>query len=527
MALPNDIIYDILPQLHDDMRTLYRCLLVNRLWCRITVPILWCRPFTISSKPFTNKHRTSRTLIIQTYVSCLNQDELAYLIPYRIDFLDIRPTLFPYEKYLQELSDNAIDKGVKGWFQGKKLTFPFVEYDHRAEALTYSLWRMFMRQCVKIQSVSIMPLYVRSGISNVPNFSDSMSALSHVRSFTCRIDWSDSAEKYQKTIQLLQKLELVCKKITHMKVYIHEKADPGVLNAIVQIIRVQKGIKEVSFKNNMILKGNLYQFRPLLVPVMESQAKYVTSLAFRSVKFNEISIVALAGFHSLESLCLQKCRNMTIEHSIMLSTASFRLKFLSLLRNSWSNSITAALIAKAGVTLQQMVLDNVCTETTQAALDHCPNLTILYIEVSVYNYSLITWIGSTKIQQLEISFGGIFRLSTEDTTKSLQLLREHLPTSVVYLKLDGLYISNEAFTDFINNCKAPLSTLIISIDCYHDFEESALTVLNFASKRKTLKKYGNYDSNRYVQNVSIRELEKHGIKILNTYDIKSLSSKAF
>ncbi|CAG8681955.1 30380_t:CDS:1, partial [Racocetra persica] len=172
MPLPDDIIYDILPHLHDDMRTLYRCLLVNRLWCRITVPILWRRPFTISSKPFTNKHRTSRTLIIQTYVSCLNQDELAYLIPYKIDFLDIQSTLFPYEKYLQELSDNAIDKGVKGWFQVKKLIFPFVEYDHRAEAITYALWRMFMRQCVKIQSVSIMPLYVRSGISNVPNFSD-------------------------------------------------------------------------------------------------------------------------------------------------------------------------------------------------------------------------------------------------------------------------------------------------------------------------------------------------------------------
>ncbi|KAF0461295.1 hypothetical protein F8M41_000433 [Gigaspora margarita] len=277
----------------------------------------------------------------------------------------------------------------------------------------------------------------------------------------------------------------------------------------------------------MILKGNLYQFRPLLVPVMESQANYVTSLAFRSVKFNDVSIIALAGFHSLESLCLQKCRNMTKEHSVMLSAASFRLKFLSLLRNPWSNSITAALIAKAGVNLQQMVLDNVCTETTQAALDHCPNLTILYIEVSVYNYSLITWIGSTKIQQLEVSFGGIFRLSTEDTTKSLQLLGEHLPTSVVYLKLDGLYISNEAFTGFIDNCKAPLSTLIISIDCYHDFEESILTVLDFVSKHKTLKKYGNYDNNRYVQNMSIRELENRGIKILNTYDIKSLSSKVF
>ncbi|CAG8669875.1 4176_t:CDS:1, partial [Scutellospora calospora] len=228
---------------------------------------------------------------------------------------------------------------------------------------------------------------------------------------------------------------------------------------------------------------------------MESQANYVTSLAFRSVKFNDASIAALAGFYSLESLCLQKCRNMTKEHSVTLSAASFRLKFLSLLRNSWSNSITAALIAKAGVNLQQMVLDNVCSETTQAALNHCPNLNILYIEVSVYNYSLITWIGSTKIQQLELSFGGTFRLSTEDTTKSLKFLGENLPTSLVYLKLDGLYISNEAFTDFINSCRAPLSTLIISIDCYRDFEESILTILEFASKHKTLKKYGNYDNN--------------------------------
>ena len=39
--LPADFINEIFEYLDDDKITLYSCLLVNRLWCEVSVRILW------------------------------------------------------------------------------------------------------------------------------------------------------------------------------------------------------------------------------------------------------------------------------------------------------------------------------------------------------------------------------------------------------------------------------------------------------------------------------------------------------
>ena len=39
--LPSDCLNDIFEYLEDDKVTLYSCILVNRLWCKVSVRILW------------------------------------------------------------------------------------------------------------------------------------------------------------------------------------------------------------------------------------------------------------------------------------------------------------------------------------------------------------------------------------------------------------------------------------------------------------------------------------------------------
>lgn len=43
--LPNDCIYDILKYLKSHRSTLYNCSLVNRLWCKETIPLFYANPF--------------------------------------------------------------------------------------------------------------------------------------------------------------------------------------------------------------------------------------------------------------------------------------------------------------------------------------------------------------------------------------------------------------------------------------------------------------------------------------------------
>ncbi|PKK59061.1 hypothetical protein RhiirC2_795374 [Rhizophagus irregularis] len=45
--LSEDILYLVFKVLKDDKKTLYSCLLTNRTWCRIAVPILWKNPWNL------------------------------------------------------------------------------------------------------------------------------------------------------------------------------------------------------------------------------------------------------------------------------------------------------------------------------------------------------------------------------------------------------------------------------------------------------------------------------------------------
>jgi hypothetical protein len=41
---------DIIEYFQNDYSTLYSCILVNRLWCRLAIPLLWDNPFSICTK---------------------------------------------------------------------------------------------------------------------------------------------------------------------------------------------------------------------------------------------------------------------------------------------------------------------------------------------------------------------------------------------------------------------------------------------------------------------------------------------
>src|SRR5947207_15818028 len=42
--LNNDVLFLMLKELQDDRKSLYSCILVNKTWCEIIIPILWKNP---------------------------------------------------------------------------------------------------------------------------------------------------------------------------------------------------------------------------------------------------------------------------------------------------------------------------------------------------------------------------------------------------------------------------------------------------------------------------------------------------
>ncbi|CAG8507640.1 3301_t:CDS:1 [Funneliformis mosseae] len=104
---------EILNYLHDDYSTLYSCVLVNRLWCRLAVPILWRDPFSISTY---KKHLSHH--FIDFYLYYLDDDDKNVFREEfginRIDFLLTTP-LFNYPSFIKALNTYKLDLIVSDW----------------------------------------------------------------------------------------------------------------------------------------------------------------------------------------------------------------------------------------------------------------------------------------------------------------------------------------------------------------------------------------------------------------------------
>src|SRR4051794_38061820 len=75
--LPDECLSNVFSFL--DEISLYKCLFVNRYYCKLSIPIIWREPFR-----FTLLRNSS--LLINTLLACLDEGEISSLIPCEINF---------------------------------------------------------------------------------------------------------------------------------------------------------------------------------------------------------------------------------------------------------------------------------------------------------------------------------------------------------------------------------------------------------------------------------------------------------
>ncbi|PKC63801.1 hypothetical protein RhiirA1_537514 [Rhizophagus irregularis] len=97
----------IINHFRNDFSTLHSCILVNRIWCRFAIPILW-------EDPFSNPSKNNR--FIEIYFHYLNENDKAQLKEYGINnYLILSDTLFNYPTFIKCLNTQNIMLFVEGW----------------------------------------------------------------------------------------------------------------------------------------------------------------------------------------------------------------------------------------------------------------------------------------------------------------------------------------------------------------------------------------------------------------------------
>ncbi|UZO12020.1 uncharacterized protein OCT59_003571 [Rhizophagus irregularis] len=105
--LNKDILFLLFEELQDDSKSLFSCLLVNRLWCETVVPILWKNPWRFDHINYQNKYYLF--IIITLNLSDEIKESLSsqgIKLPSKLQYF---PPLFDYLSYCRSINVNVIN----------------------------------------------------------------------------------------------------------------------------------------------------------------------------------------------------------------------------------------------------------------------------------------------------------------------------------------------------------------------------------------------------------------------------------
>ena len=120
--LPADCLNEIFEYLENDKVALHSCLLVSRLWCEVSVRILWRNIWIVN--PVDHGHRLKiESSILNTLIACLPSKSKNHL--YEKEILNStqisKTSLFDYASFCKVLSINEIGRMIDNVFRNQTI----------------------------------------------------------------------------------------------------------------------------------------------------------------------------------------------------------------------------------------------------------------------------------------------------------------------------------------------------------------------------------------------------------------------
>ncbi|GBC07417.1 hypothetical protein RclHR1_07450005 [Rhizophagus clarus] len=214
--LNRDVLSLIFEELQEDSKSLFSCLMVNRLWCEIGVPILWKNPWCYNGINYSSKS----TLL--GIISCYLFDDIKKLITNQVIQLPSNSLLFDYFSFCKSINVNVISSIIS---IGSPLFYnQFV--------LQQEFYNFIMKKCLELRYLDI-----RSIKHQIFYFPEAKARLESICELKC--DTSiDSSYFYglSQLCQYIQKLIII-------------NIDPKPNHGIVKLVEVQKNLKHFEWKD--------------------------------------------------------------------------------------------------------------------------------------------------------------------------------------------------------------------------------------------------------------------------------------
>ncbi|GBC07552.1 hypothetical protein RclHR1_07530001 [Rhizophagus clarus] len=140
--LNRDVLFMIFEELQDDSKFLFSCLMVNRLWCEIVIPVLWRKPWCYD---INYRNKNSLYTIITSYLS----DDVKEFLRKKGIQISSQSLTFDYLSFCKSINVKIIDEIISI----KYLT------EYNRFILQEEIYSFLIRKCPEIKYLNICGTY--------------------------------------------------------------------------------------------------------------------------------------------------------------------------------------------------------------------------------------------------------------------------------------------------------------------------------------------------------------------------------
>jgi hypothetical protein len=437
-----EITSEIIQYFRNDFSTLHSCILVNRLWCRLAIPLLWEDPFSLK---YPKNYR-----YIEVYLHNLNNDNKSQLNEYGIsNDLFSSNVLFNYPSFIQHLDTRKISESIENWVVA---TIKFSNYSTQTtyNTLIYRLlFQLFIENEVKVHTFKVIML----SSEDDEYFNDTTEFVTQNPNFICNIrnltlDFDLQNENILSKFMIF--LYSNCNSILSLDFRFPSLFYNTITSTekyLSQLINSQQNLKKIalSFNEELPLYHSLLSFKN------SNCTNTLRTVIFYCIYFKNVVVFneVFEQLNVLESIHIIYCYiDSNFTQQIINLTKPFKLKSLFVNKPLTEPQL---LLQKSGEYLENFGLEiGVTQEELELYIKYCSSK-IKFLKFSALNnqniYKTIHLV--EKVEQ-SLNYLTIESYNVKYSSIVLQNLGQVLPSILEYLSL-AININTSDFEIFLKN----------------------------------------------------------------------------
>ncbi|PKC57045.1 hypothetical protein RhiirA1_473104 [Rhizophagus irregularis] len=348
--LPADCLDEIFEYLEEDKLTLHSCLLVNHLWCEISVRILWRNIWNFKRLSRKRSLRVSSS-ILSTLVACLPNEsrEILYKNEIFLSTPTSKPPLFNYASFCKVLSICRINIIVEDVLKNEPSSVNCL--------VTNEIIKMFMNQIYALKKLNY---YCNQYTINLINFS-----------FTYFPGAKDLSELYCSSnlpSNFFHQLSQICHNLQSISIDFHY----DVSNGLKELIFLQNNLKDLT------LSAFDYVSWENIIPAITKHSQTITKL--RLYSDNELPFSFVGSFSNLQEFIFSFSDGSSFEDFKELQYVNFsKLQILKIPLQCPHPDYVKKFLEINGKNLKKFYTDENDKSLNLSIAKFCPNLTSLFI----------------------------------------------------------------------------------------------------------------------------------------------------